>query len=93
MGIVTAVTYFHARQMVSDSRLNERISGVFGLTVSEGAIANMLRRAARPFADTIAQIVRASLVIASDVGSGDGGLSDGRADARQARAGRVPRRG
>jgi transposase len=68
-GIVSAVTYFHASQMVSYSRLTEMLSGVFGLTVSEGAIANMLRRAARPFADTadvIAETVRRSPVIASD---------------------------
>ena len=68
-GIVSAVTYFHASQMISYSRLTEMLGGVFGLTVSEGAIANMLRRAARPFAgaaDDIAAIVRASPVIASD---------------------------
>ena len=67
--IVSAVTYFHACQMVSYSRLTEMLGGLFGLNVSEGAIANMLRRAARPFADaadTIAQTVRASPVIASD---------------------------
>ena len=68
-GIVSAVTYLHASQMVSYSRLTEMMGGLFGLTVSEGAIANMLRRAARPFADaadTIAEIVRRSPVIASD---------------------------
>ena len=68
-GIVSAVTYFHASQMISYSRLTEMLGGVFGLTLSEGAIANMLRRAARPFADAaddIAAIVRASPVIASD---------------------------
>ena len=68
-GIVAAVTYFHASQMVSYSRLTEMMNGVFGLTVSEGAIANMLRRAALPFAnaaDKIAAIVRTSPVIASD---------------------------
>lgn len=67
--IVSTVTYFHASQMVSYSRLTEMLSGVFGLALSEGAIANMLRRAARPFADAadrIAQIVRNSPVIASD---------------------------
>ena len=68
-GIVSAVTYLHASQMVSYSRLTEMMGGLFGLTVSEGAIANMLRRAARPFADAadaIAAIVRSSPVIASD---------------------------
>ena len=76
-GIVATVTYLHGReearfracQMVSYSRLTEVMGGLFGLTFSEGAIANMLRRAARPFAveaDVIAEIVRASPVIASD---------------------------
>ena len=68
-GIVATVTYLHSSQMVSYSRLTEMMGGLFGLTVSEGAIANMLRRAARPFADAadeIARIVRASPVIASD---------------------------
>ena len=68
-GIVSTVTYLHASQMVSYSRLTEMMGGLFGLTVSEGAIANMLRRAARPFADaadTIAETVRQSPVIASD---------------------------
>ena len=68
-GIVATVTYLHACQMVSYSRLTEVMGGLFGLTFSEGAIANMLRRAARPFAveaDVIAEIVRASPVIASD---------------------------
>ena len=67
--IVSAVTYLHACQMVSYSRLTEVMGGLFGLTFSEGAIANMLRRAARPFAaeaDAIAEIVRTSPVIASD---------------------------
>ena len=68
-GIVSTVTYFHTSQMISYARLTEMLGGVFGLSVSEGAIANMLRRAARPFADaadTIAAIVRKSPVIASD---------------------------
>ena len=68
-GIVSTVTYLHACQMVSYSRLTEVMGGWFGLTVSEGVNANMLRRAARPFAieaDAIAEPVRTSPVIASD---------------------------
>jgi transposase len=68
-GIVALVTYLHTSQMVSYSRLTEVLGGVFGLTISEGAIANMLSRAAKPFADRsaeIAAIVRTSPVIASD---------------------------
>ena len=68
-GIVAVVTYLHACQMVSYNRLTEVLDGLLGCTLSEGAIANMLRRAARPFAehaDAIAEIVRTSPVIASD---------------------------
>ena len=68
-GIVSVVTYLHACQMVSYSRLTEVLDGLLGCKLSEGAIANMLRRAARPFAtsaDAIAQTVRSAPVIASD---------------------------
>ena len=67
--IVETVTYFHACQMVSYNRLTEVMAGLFGLKISEGAIANMLARAAKPLAasaEAIAAIVRASPVIASD---------------------------
>jgi transposase len=68
-GIVALVTYLHACQMVSYSRLAEMLDGLFGLKISEGAIANMLARTAKPFAECaekIADIVRNSPVIASD---------------------------
>ena len=68
-GIVSLVTYLHACQMVSYSRMTEVLDGLFGLKLSEGAIANMLARAATPFAASsaaIAAIVRNSPVIASD---------------------------
>jgi transposase len=68
-GIVATVTYLHGNQMVSYARMTEALEGLFGLKVSEGAIANMLARAAVPFAaraDEIAEIVRTSPVIASD---------------------------
>ena len=67
--IVALVTYFHTSHMVSYARLTEMLGGVFGLKLSEGAIANMLSRAAKPFAVSsaaIAAIVRNSPVIASD---------------------------
>jgi len=67
--ISATVTYLHATQMVSYSRLTQMLADVFGLSLSQGAIANMLRRAALPFAavaDGIAEIVRHSPVIASD---------------------------
>jgi len=68
-GIVALVTYLHGCQMVSYSRLAEMLEGLFGLKISEGAIANMLSRAAEPFArcaEAIHETVRTSPVIASD---------------------------
>ena len=68
-GIVALVVYMHACQMVSFNRLVEMLQGLFGLTISEGAIANMLARAARPFAVTAERIeaeVRKAPVIACD---------------------------
>ena len=68
-GIVALVTYLHGCQMVSYARLAEMLGGLFGLKISEGAIANMLARAAKPFAEcaqTIHETVRNSPVIASD---------------------------
>ena len=68
-GIVAIVTYLHACQMVSYSRMTEVLDGLFGLKLSEGAIANMLARAEKPFAAQAAEIadtVRKSPVIASD---------------------------
>ncbi len=67
--IVALVTYFHTSHMISYARMIEMLGGVFGLKLSEGAIANMLSRSAKPFAASsaaIAAIVRASPVIASD---------------------------
>src|SRR5262249_60596366 len=68
-GIVALVTYLHGCQMVGYARLAEMLEGLFGLKISEGAIANMLARAAEPFAacaQTIHETVRNSPVIASD---------------------------
>ena len=68
-GIVALVVYLHACQLVSYNRLVEMLHGLFGLTLSQGAIANMLARAAVPFAaegKSIAAEVRAAPVIASD---------------------------
>lgn len=68
-GIVSLVVYLHACQMISFSRLVEMLKGLFGLTLSEGAIANMLARAAGPFAAEARRIekaVRSSPVIHCD---------------------------
>jgi len=68
-GIVSVVTYLHACQMISYSRMTEVLDGLIGLKLSEGAIANMLARAGKPFAASaasIAETVRQSPVVASD---------------------------
>ena len=68
-GIRSIAAYLHGCQMVSYSRLTEVFDGLFGLKISEGAIANMLARAAAPFAaeaQTNAAAVRNAPVIASD---------------------------
>ena len=68
-GIVALVTYLHGCQMVSYVRLAEMLGGLFGLKISEGAIANLLARTAEPFAEyeeEIAETVRNSPVVASD---------------------------
>jgi transposase len=68
-GIVALVTYLHGCQMVGYARLVEMLEGLFGLKISEGAIANILARAAEPLAEcaqTIHETVRNSPVIASD---------------------------
>jgi hypothetical protein len=68
-GIVTLVTYFHGCQMVGYAHLAEMLEDLFGLKTSQGAIANILSRAAEPLAEraqTIHETVRNSRVIASD---------------------------
>ena len=67
--VVALVVYLHTRHMVSFNRLVEMLKGLFSLEISEGAIANMLSRAAEPFiveAGRIEAEVRAAPVIASD---------------------------
>jgi len=68
-GIVALAVYLHTRHMVSFARLVELFHGLFGLRLSEGAIANMLARAAKPLAAEAVRIeaeVRAAPVIACD---------------------------
>jgi transposase len=67
--VTSIVTYLHGCQMVGYKRLTEVCQGLFGLTISEGAIANMLARVGKAIAEPagrIAEKVRASEVIASD---------------------------
>ena len=68
-GIAALAIYLHTRHMVSYNRLVEMIKGLFGLEISEGAIANIFSRASAPFAAEAERIdaeVRAAAVIASD---------------------------
>ncbi len=61
--------YFHHVQHVSYQRLAGLFSGLFGLELSQGAIANVLARTARrlqPEAETIRAQVRQAPVIGSD---------------------------
>lgn len=68
-GIASIVTYLHGCQMIGYKRLTEVCQGLFGLTISQGAIANMLARVGKTIAapaERIAEEVRLSEVIASD---------------------------
>jgi transposase len=68
-GITSAIAYLHGCQMVGYKRLTEVCQGLFGLTISQGAIANMLARVGEVIAapaERIAAEVRASEAIASD---------------------------
>jgi len=59
----------HITQAVGFERLSRLMAEVFGLSISEGAIANILARAQAPLvaaADAIAAAERASPVVASD---------------------------
>ena len=52
------VVYLKTFQLVSFSRLERMFGDVFGLAISQGALANMLRRSHRPFAEKKRQITR-----------------------------------
>lgn len=68
-GITAFVIYLRYRQMIGYARLVEVMRDLFGLTICEGALANMLSRSAPRFAaetESIATVVRASPVIHSD---------------------------
>ncbi|MCP3687569.1 MAG: IS66 family transposase, partial [Gammaproteobacteria bacterium] len=67
--IAAIVTYLHARHMISYNRLVEILKALFGLDICEGAISNMLERAATSFAAEAIRIeamVRTAPVVASD---------------------------
>jgi len=63
------IIHLHITQAISFERLAIVMDEVFGVTISEGAIANILARAEAPLvaaAEPIAEAVRASPVIGSD---------------------------
>jgi transposase len=68
-GIVALVLHLHVTQAIGFERLVKLMDEVFGIVLSEGAIANMLARAEAPMivaAEKIAEEVRAAKVVASD---------------------------
>jgi transposase len=68
-GIAALVLHLHITQAIGFERLVKLMDEVFGVTLSEGAIANMLARAEAPMivaAEKIAEQVRAAKVVASD---------------------------
>jgi transposase len=68
-GLCALIIHLHVTQAISFERLARLLSEVFGLTISEGAIANILARAEAPLlaaAAPIADAVRASPVVGSD---------------------------
>src|SRR6202030_4136223 len=68
-GIASMIAYLHGCQMIGFKRLTEVCQGLFGLTISQGAIANVLARVGEAItapAERIAAEVRASKVVASD---------------------------
>ena len=68
-GLGALILHLHITQAISFERLARVMGEVFGLTISEGAIANILARAQTPLlaaAAPIAAAVRASPVVGSD---------------------------
>ena len=68
-GLCALIIHLHVTQAISFERLVRLLAEVFGLTISEGAIANILARAEAPLlaaAAPIADAVRASPVVGSD---------------------------
>ena len=67
--LAALIVHLHVTQAIGFERLVRLLEEVFGLRISEGAIANLLARAQTPLAasaQTIAAEVRASKVVASD---------------------------
>jgi transposase len=68
-GLCALVVHLHATQAISFERLVRLLDAVFGVTISEGALLNILGRAKAPLvraAEPIAAAVRQSAVVGSD---------------------------
>jgi transposase len=68
-GIIALILHLHITQAIGFERLARLINEVFGPTISEGAIANMLADAKKPLLaamEPIASAVRAGAVVGSD---------------------------
>ncbi len=68
-GLVALILHLHVTQSIGFERLVGLLDEVFGLRLSEGAIANLLARAGTPLAaaaETTAAAIRSSKVVASD---------------------------
>ena len=68
-GLSALIIHLHVTQAISFQRLVWLMAEVFGVTISEGAIANILARAQAPLVGAtqpLAQAVRTSLVVGSD---------------------------
>ena len=68
-GLAALILHLHVTQAISFERLVRLMGEVFGVIISEGAIANMLVRAEAPMivaAEKIAEQVRSAKVVASD---------------------------
>jgi transposase len=68
-GLCALILHLHVTQAIGFERLARLMDEGFGIAISEGAIANLLARAEAPMiaaAETIAEQIRASPVVASD---------------------------
>jgi len=68
-GLCAIIIHLHVTQAIGFQRLAQLMAELFGVTISEGAIANILARAQAPLlasAAPIAVAVRASAVVGSD---------------------------
>ena len=53
-GIASTIAYLHGCHMIGFKRLTEVCQGLFGLTISQGGIANMLARVGEAIAARVA---------------------------------------